>query len=549
MTLVLPSSVDRHYLNQYIVKTAYSTRIVKILPLLKLCAKNMLRSLSHPLKPLLYLEWLFLGLALLHPWIAPTDALAIINLRDGRQAAIAVGLGTSNPWGWLIPITWLVTCIAAWRIPQSNKQFIALILFLPLLLVFSGTNVAAAIFESWHGIEDWSLLGLMLGYFIYLGLQVGQKFWLNKWLYTVVEFLLVWYIYFSISELHTGEKHNLESLLLLHLVALIRACLMFVGKQRWVVIALLMASYQSVSIVVGAVWSNLFNLYDQAVTLQPTDIHHILRLSIYNVTIIFTAVAALMVLLVNTLVSERRNREQLAQAHSQLRQYAQRIEDQAILEERNRIAREIHDALGHTLTAQSIQLENALVHFEPEPDRAYQFLTQAKTLSQTALQEVRRSVAQIRTHLLADRTLETAVAELIAEFQQNISCQVDCQIESMGVPIEIQTTCYRIIQAALTNITRHSGADQVLIRLTLDQPRLTLWLQITDNGRGFHLEQTTCGFGLQGMRERAAAIGGQWSIKSAPGQGCQLQLSVPIYPWLTSIPSLPSGSSSSMIKP
>jgi signal transduction histidine kinase len=494
----------------------------------------MMRSLAHPLKPLLYLEWLFLALALLYPWVAPIDALAIIALRDGRQQSVAVGLSVASPIGWLIPIAWLGICGWCWRMSQSNKQFVTFILLSPLLFILLGTPLLESL-SNWQTIGKWGLLGLAFGYFVYLGIQVEQHFWLNNWLYTIVEFLLIWAIYFLVSDLHTGEKTNLESLLLLHLVALMRACLMFVGKQRWLAIGLLMASYQSVSIVIGSLWSDLINLFDRDVILQPADVQQILQVSIYHVTIVFTAITALLVLLVNTLVSERRNRQQLAQAHHQLRQYAQRIEDQTMLEERNRIAREIHDALGHTLTAQSIQLENALVHFEPEPDRAYQFLTQAKALSQTALQEVRRSVAQLRTHLLTGKSFETAIADLVTEFQQTYPCIVDCQIEPIRIPIEVQMACYRIIQEALTNIARHSGADKVAIAITLNpQTAPTLWLQITDNGRGFQQDQTTSGFGLQGMRERAIAIGGQWSIQSTPGQGCQLQLLVPIHLWTES---------------
>lgn len=478
----------------------------------------------HPLKPLLYLEWLFLALALLYPWLGPIDPLAIITLRDGRNPSVAVGFAVSHPIGWLIPIAWVMLWGFCWRLPRVNRQFIVFILLSPFLLVLISLFLAP-IFGVYQEYCLWGLLGLTLGYFIYLGTRIeAQTTWLNKWLYTGVAFFLIWYIFFLISELHTGVKSNLESLLLLHLVALIRACLMFLGKQRWVAIILLMASYQSVTIVIGSIWGDLINLVDRDVTLRSVDVQRVLEISIYNVTIVFTAITALLVLLVNTLVSEHRSREQLVQAHSQLRHYAQRIEDQTMLTERNHIAREIHDALGHTLTAQSIQLENALVLFEPEPDRAYEFLTQAKALSQTALQEVRRSVAQLRTNLLAGKSFEAAIDDLITEFQQAYPCIVDCQIEVFRMPIEAQSACYRIIQEALTNIARHSKADRVSINLNVINSSI-FQLQISDNGCGFQQDQTTSGFGLQGIQERAAAIGAQCTIESTPGQGCRLQLS------------------------
>ena len=517
------------------------------------------RSITHPLKPLLYVEWVLLALALLYPWLSPQETLQIMFHRDGVRRSIAVGLGTSDPMGLLIPITWLVTCILCWRIPTSNKSFIAFIVGCPLAIGI--LSITPRIDPVPHSL-NWVLLSIVFGSFSWLGTQIlQQRTLLNQWLYTAVEFLLIWVIFIVISALRSRGPH-LESLLLLHLVALIRASLMFTGKSRGLAIAGFFFSYHSVSVVISMLWPDFMRMIDRPVTLYENDIRKILSSYVFNVTIVFTLVSALLILLVNGLISERRNREQLAQAHSQLRQYAQRIEDQTLLEERNRIAREIHDSLGHTLTAQSIQLENALVYFNSDIDavsqngnRAYSFITQAQKLSQTALQDIRRSVSQIRNNLLMNQSFDQAIAELIQEFHASTPCKLTYHPfpDGLRIPIEIQIAFYRIIQEALTNTLRHSHADQVTIDLTAQSIKSIaeigttdnlLRLRIVDNGNGFQVNQTTSGFGLQGIRERTTTIGGQLQIQSAPRQGCTIQVEVLIHSWLT-----PSASLSSMIKP
>jgi signal transduction histidine kinase len=508
------------------------------------------RSISHPLKPLLYIEWVLLALALLYPWFAPQDTLHIIFSQGGDQHSISVGLGISHPIGWLIPIAWLVTCIICWRVPASNKPFIVFILGSPIVILI--ITLLSPLSPSF-AIINWILLILITGIFIWLGTQISrQKLLLNQWLYTVVGFLLLWQMFFILCSLKINTGLHLETLLLLHLIALIRSSLIFTGISRGLAIVGFFLSYHTVSFSISLIWSDFMRLINP-VNLTADNIRQIFSGYVFNVTLVFTLISALLILLVNSLISERRNREQLAQAHSQLRQYAQRIEDQTLLEERNRIAREIHDSLGHTLTAQSIQLENALVYFNPNTDnRAYAFITQAQKLSQTALQDIRRSVSQMRNNLLIDQSFDQAIATLIQEFRLLTAADLTYHplLNDICIPIEIQTAFYRIIQECLTNIIRHSHAATVTIALTTEASAeigtmdILLRLRIIDNGDGFQVDQTTSGFGLQGIRERTMAIGGQLHIQSAPQQGCTVQVEVLIHSWLN-----PSVSLSSMTKP
>jgi signal transduction histidine kinase len=246
-----------------------------------------------------------------------------------------------------------------------------------------------------------------------------------------------------------------------------------------------------------------------------------------NAALLFGLAMMFVLLLVNALLTERRSREQLAIANNQLRQYALRVETLAMAQERNRIARDIHDSLGHSLTALNIQLEGALKLWPSNPTRAQTFLQEAKRLGSTALREVRQSVAALRADPLQGQSLEEAIAQLTTNFQQTTGIAPHCQIQLVSpLSPELGTAVYRIVQEALTNTWKYAAATAVNIDVHSTPTRLQLLYQ--DNGRGFEVNQNQTGFGLQGMRERTLALGGQFSLTSAPGQGCLIQASFPL---------------------
>ena len=232
-------------------------------------------------------------------------------------------------------------------------------------------------------------------------------------------------------------------------------------------------------------------------------------------------------LLVNNLLLVERNRQQLAIAHEQLRQYALRIESQATLQERNRIAREIHDSLGHALTAQSIQLENALVFCPENAEKTRFFLTQSRQLCSRALQEVRQSVATLRSIPPSEKSLEKLVYVAIQEFNQISEIQVECSmVATPNLPAEVNMMLYRILQEALINIHKHSTASEV--KIDFQETIHHVMISIQDNGQGFDPSQNQTGFGLQGMQERAAVFNGQFHVISQPGNGCKVVLLIPL---------------------
>ncbi|MBE9098848.1 sensor histidine kinase [Vacuolonema iberomarrocanum] len=233
-------------------------------------------------------------------------------------------------------------------------------------------------------------------------------------------------------------------------------------------------------------------------------------------------------LFVNALVSERQGRERLSVTLSQLRDYSLRIEDQATLQERNRIAREIHDALGHTLTAQSLQLDSGLHLLNThQTEQAGNFFKTAKSLCAQALQEVRQSVTMLRSDWLLGNSLESAIATLIKEFQTTTAITPAITIDlPQSFSAEISSSVYRIVQAALTNVTLHSRATEVTLQIAVHSH--TLYIVIKDNGQGFNPAQNSTGFGILGMRERALALNGKFNLISEPGAGCLITVQIPI---------------------
>ena len=195
----------------------------------------------------------------------------------------------------------------------------------------------------------------------------------------------------------------------------------------------------------------------------------------------------------------------------------------------SRIARDIHDALGHSLTALNIQLESALKLMDKDPPRAQQFLKEAKRLGSQSLQEVRHSVAALRQDPLAGKSLEDAVTKLLQDLKKDQSLQVTQTISiARPLPANLTVILYRIVQEGLTNIVKHAKAGQVHLHLVSSAAVVTLTLE--DDGKGFNQRQASTGFGLQSMGDRAKAVGGTFTVTSpsSASGGTRLQASLPI---------------------
>lgn len=197
------------------------------------------------------------------------------------------------------------------------------------------------------------------------------------------------------------------------------------------------------------------------------------------------------------------------------------------MEERNRIAREIHDSLGHSLTALNVQLETALKLWESHPAKAQTFLARAKELGSKSLNDVRQSVSTIRYHPLQGKTLEEAISILLQDFHRSHGITPISHINlECPLPSDVIISIYRIIQESLTNISKYAKASEVKIELTTNKSGFRLI--IADNGQGFDVSGNTTGFGLQSMRDRTLALGGEFHIHSDHGAGCEIIVDIPL---------------------
>nr|WP_202925049.1 response regulator [Myxacorys almedinensis] len=215
--------------------------------------------------------------------------------------------------------------------------------------------------------------------------------------------------------------------------------------------------------------------------------------------------------------------EVLARIENQLTicRLTQRVEQLATLEERNRIARDIHDSLGHALVALNIQIETTLALWQDHPQKAYGFLVEAKQLGSDALSAVRESVSDLRSQPLQGALFETAIATLMQEFQQSTGIRPTYHIElTQPTSHALNTVVYRIVQEGLTNICKYADATAVTLEIHASASGLSLLLE--DNGKGFWVNEPRTGFGLKGMQERTAKLNGQLHINSKPGNGCRI---------------------------
>lgn len=213
--------------------------------------------------------------------------------------------------------------------------------------------------------------------------------------------------------------------------------------------------------------------------------------------------------------AQREQRRIVDEANQQLTHYAATIEQLATSRERNRLARELHDTLAHSLSALAVQLDAVDTAWESAPNDARNLLIKAIAQTRSGLTETRRALQSLRASPLEDLGLQLAVKTLAAGFAQRAGWQLDLQIadDLDGLPPDLEQILYRIAAEALNNILKHAEAETVAV--TLQWRGADLALQIRDDGRGFDpATAPNDRFGLTGMRERAAMVGGLFTIES-----------------------------------
>lgn len=215
---------------------------------------------------------------------------------------------------------------------------------------------------------------------------------------------------------------------------------------------------------------------------------------------------------------------ELAEANRKLREYAAQAQELAVANERNRLAREIHDSLGHYLTVINVQLAAASQVFEHDPQKAVAAVRKAQVLAQEGLADVRRSVAGLRSAPIDNQTLPKAIEGLVAELHASgIVTQYHVEGDLLNLSPQVELTIYRTVQEALNNVRKHAHASRtdVLLTATPDCLRIV----IRDNGVGG--ERSDGGFGLLGVRERVKLLGGTFVAQSVSNGGFEFVVEVP----------------------
>ncbi|MDF5719491.1 MAG: PAS domain-containing protein [Rhizonema sp. PD37] len=205
-----------------------------------------------------------------------------------------------------------------------------------------------------------------------------------------------------------------------------------------------------------------------------------------------------------------------------------RAEQASILEERNRMAREIHDTLAQSFTGILLQVGAATQVLADDQEATQLHLEMIEELARTGLAEARRSVVALRPQLLEEGNLENALHRLVTQMRSTIDTVLiyETQGTAYALPADVENNLLRIGQEALTNAIKYACASKIRVELVYNETQCIL--QVKDDGRGFGVGSIplSSGFGLLGMSERAERIGAQLTIQSQPGQGTEIIVTI-----------------------
>ena len=363
-----------------------------------------------------------------------------------------------------------------------------------------------AVVEAWQGLMIPVRHILILVVLGLMGLRLPSGNLAVKVIYTALEISLIFW------GTVLGYLHILPTL---YLIVVMRSCFLFESLGRWIVASLIFILFLGDQ--VKYVHRALPATSDEQISF---GMHIVAETLIFGLGIFFV------LQLTNRLLVEHQMRQNLANAHQQLQQYSQKIEELATVQERNRIAHDIHDSLGHALTSLNIQMQTAVRLWEKDPVQARSFLAQAQQLGKAAMQEVRKSISTLKEDAEEEISLEAKIETLADDFRKGTGLAICTNIRRCGsVPLPVAKTIYRIVQESLTNIFKHAQATKVQIQLgSTDE---VVYLSVEDDGKGIDLNQNHSGFGLQGMQGRVAAVQGHFQIETSPEKGCRIEVEIP----------------------
>jgi signal transduction histidine kinase len=242
-------------------------------------------------------------------------------------------------------------------------------------------------------------------------------------------------------------------------------------------------------------------------------------------TVIFLAVGFSISYLMSRL---RQQQQSLEAANIRLTHYASTLEQLATTRERNRLARELHDTLAHTLSGLSVQLETLKAYWDVDQKAAHSILEKSLAAAHSGLKETRRALQALRASPLDDLGLALAITTMAKDASEraNLSLDLPKMKDVPALSPDVEQCFYRVAQEAIANVASHANAQKLAVRLEFAEGKTTLI--ISDDGVGFDIEKVNkkAHFGLTGMQEWAQLIGGELDITSKPGAGTTIQLTV-----------------------
>jgi len=288
-------------------------------------------------------------------------------------------------------------------------------------------------------------------------------------------------------------------------------------------------NYSMSAVFLFSILSGIFDL------LLTTAVAVGLHLNLYTILgVIFIRTISLMAvgfLVVQLMDTQREQQHKLTEANLKLSLYANTLEQLAVSRERNRLARELHDTLAHTLSGLAVQLEALNTVLAPDEDEARGMLEHALLTTRNGLTETRRALRALRAPQLEDFGLKQALANLVQNVSERSSVQISTSLPDNlnSLPPHIEQGVYRIAQEALENVLKHANATESSLTISCRNHIFTMIIR--DNGEGFQLHDAEVNdrLGLTGMHERAAVLGGSLSISSTPEDGTEIQLEIPDY--------------------
>jgi len=320
--------------------------------------------------------------------------------------------------------------------------------------------------------------------------------------------------YLMVQLFPTGRRFGPEGAVLGLLPFLFIALVLVAWQYKWQYILL---------IILGTAVLNLVVLWSSA---EPGTLDFSRGITITLIqTVIFLAVGFSISYLMSRL---REQQQSLETANIRLIHHASTVEHLATSRERNRVARELHDTLAHTLSGLSVQLETTKAYWEVDQQKAHSMLEKSLASIRSGLDETRRALKALRASPLDDLGLVLAVTTMIEGTAERTNLALDLSMmdKMPALSPDVEQCVYRVAQEAVANVVKHANAETLAVKLEFIDGKVTLIVH--DDGVGFDIEKSknTSHFGLAGIRERAQLIGGELNVISKPGFGTTIYLTI-----------------------